>query len=231
MVLTATSLSKHVRYSEHSPTSRAFPPETMDDRLYPDLSAYYNGGFVECGSSIDEPIGKKFRYLLASAPPPSEPDLDLEMKLNITSPEEPDLDYFEGDTIAPDYDLDEDANLNLNTAMEKKHISDKVIDFPQQPTDNDKRDFNAWMTWRKQVNRQLATVILIKRGHQVHLRQSELRRKPLSKHSMESIVQDARGGPRNIGNIDDHSAQKTSLPGRPYIMYGIPRVKLTSVRP
>lgn len=188
-------------------------------RLYPDLGEFYSQGVVEYGSSVDLPITRG-HGLLPTAPPPSEPDLDtrhrFSLGLNITAPEEPALDY----TLEPDYDLDDIDDLNLND-VEKKILNDKKIEFPQQP--KDKTDFNAWMTWRKQVNRQLASVILIKRGQQVHLRQSELSRKPLSKQNVESVVKDAKGGRRGSDR-----AEMTSLPGRPYIMYGIPRVKLST---
>nr|KAG5700115.1 hypothetical protein BaRGS_029865 [Batillaria attramentaria] len=190
-------------------------------RLYPDLGEFYNQGVVEYGSSVDIPITRG-QGLLPTAPPPSEPDLDprhqFALDLNITAPEEPALDY----TLEPDYDLDDFNDLNLNDA-EKKILNDKVVDFPPQP--RDKKDFNAWMTWRKQVNRQLASVILIKRGKQVHLRKSEMNRKPLSKQNVESVVKDAKTGKRGADK-----AEMTSLPGRPYIMYGIPRVKLSTAR-
>ncbi|KAK7100986.1 uncharacterized protein [Littorina saxatilis] len=240
---------QHKRNMQRGPTTRA--------GLYPDLKEFYREGVVETGSSVDLP----FAALVPTAPPPSESSFDLQhsrhphdhrcnLDLNITVPEEPELDYtFE---IEPDYDLDDPAvhvdrltltaenlnNLNLN-ASEKKLLHDKNIEVPQQPRDT--RDFRAWMTWRLQANKLLAAVILIRKGHHVHIRRSEIRRKPLTKQNVQTIVQEAKGGGSRGGEGGGGGgsqdmmrgrdrAERTSLSGCPYIMYGIPRVKLSTAK-
>ncbi|XP_059151624.1 uncharacterized protein LOC131937912 [Physella acuta] len=76
-------------------------------------------------------------------------------------------------------------------------------------------EYNAWMTWRKQVNRQLATVILLKRNGQVHVQKKDMARRPLSQSSIDFV---------SLFKAEN----KTSLGGKPFLMYGIPRVSLPS---
>ncbi|GFN94069.1 hypothetical protein PoB_002057500 [Plakobranchus ocellatus] len=77
-------------------------------------------------------------------------------------------------------------------------------------------DYNAWMTWRKQVNRQLATIILLKQqGREVSVQTADMRRKPLRQSSIDFVSQ-----------IATKSGSSTSLGGKPYVMYGIPRASL-----
>ncbi|GFR94157.1 hypothetical protein ElyMa_004395200 [Elysia marginata] len=79
-------------------------------------------------------------------------------------------------------------------------------------------DYNAWMTWRKQVNRQLATIILLKQqGKNVAVQTTDMRRKPLRQSSIDFVSQ-----------IATQSGSTTSLGGKPYVMYGIPRASLLS---
>lgn len=80
-------------------------------------------------------------------------------------------------------------------------------------------DYNAWVKWRKQVNRQLAALILLRRGDEVRLQTVDLSRKPLSKNSMKEVFHKATN--------DCSKEAMTSLNGKPYIMYGIPRVALS----
>ena len=192
----------------------------LKSNLYPDLKEFYREGVVETGSSVDLPIHR----VQPTAPPPSESNFDLhdDLDLNIEIPEEPELDYTLD--IEPDYDMEDVTvenlnNLNLND-QEKKILHDKKIEVPKQPRDT--RDFRAWMTWRLQANKLLAAVILIRKGHHVHIRKSEIRRKPLTKQNVQTIFQEARGGEQ----MPRDRAERTSLSGCPYIMYGIPRVKL-----
>ncbi|KAK6189786.1 hypothetical protein SNE40_001780 [Patella caerulea] len=93
--------------------------------------------------------------------------------------------------------------------------SDYPMDINNPPPKNTD-DFNRWMTWRKQVNRHMASMILLKQGKEVHVAPSEVNRKPLPKSTMKSVFDQAK----------IESERKTSLPGKPYIMYGIPRVQL-----
>ena len=201
--------------------------------LYPDLREFYTEGLVETGSSIDLPFLGLDDRVMPTAPPAPSGDGSGDLELNIQTPEEPEEDYlFE---LEPDYDLDNDEdvnftlnNLNLN-AKEKKILHDKNIEVPERslppPPPRDSKDFRAWMTWRMQANRLLAAVILIRQGRHVHVRQSEIRRKPLTKQNVEVIVQEARGDRRRLCR---DRAEKTSLPECPYIMYGIPRAKLAT---
>ncbi|RUS72352.1 hypothetical protein EGW08_019888 [Elysia chlorotica] len=80
----------------------------------------------------------------------------------------------------------------------------------------EKSDYNAWMTWRKQVNRQLATIILLKQqGRQVSVQTTDMRRTSLRQSSIDFVSQ-----------IATQSGSTTSLGGKPYVMYGIPRASL-----
>ncbi|KAL8562323.1 hypothetical protein ACOMHN_037279 [Nucella lapillus] len=208
--------------------------------LYPDLHQFYNEGVVETGSSVDLPI-HRIRHPLTPTAPPQPPGLDLRLDLgddlhfdldDLDVPDEPELDYTL--EIEPDYDdtvVDDPQtpdtlnNLNL-TAREKRILHDKNIEVPQQPRDSS--DFRAWIKWRTQANKLLAAVILIRQGRHVCLRQSEIERQPLSEHNVLSIVKDAKGDRGCPRPGRDHAAEWTSLSDCPYIMYGIPRVRLPS---
>lgn len=202
----------------------------MEMRLYPDLREFYNEGFVEYGSSVNLSFDA-IEALIPTAPPLSEPDfepyhdIDGDITLNITSPEEPEKDYDMAEEPEPDYDIDKPMDdLNFNRSEVKK-TKDKVLDFLKHT--GDKKDFNIWMKWRKEVNQQLLAVILLRQGHRVHLSSTELHRKPLCRHSEASIVREATGCSW-VERRNMNGAEKTRLPGRPYIMYGIPRVRLRS---
>lgn len=181
---------------------------------------------------------------------PNIESLHLDLDRLSLAPDEPELDYtFD---IEPDYDVDDNVdnnghkhdsdhrnvektqtkgrtnnlnliNLNLNDA-ESKLLRDKNIEVPpMQPPASATKDFHAWMTWRLQANKLLAALVLIRSGRRVHLRHSEVYRKPLTVENVHSIVRDAKGG----AGGDTRCGQTTSLTGCPYIMYGIPRVKLS----
>lgn len=116
-------------------------------------------------------------------------------------------------------------NLNLLTASAKKTLREKNIEVPEPPRDD--QDFGAWVKWRMQTNKLLAALVLSRRGQRrVLLRESELRRKPLTRHNVEKVVQQARGGGGAGARRRASPAERTSLPACPYVMYGIPRVTL-----
>ncbi|KAK0045484.1 hypothetical protein Bpfe_025090 [Biomphalaria pfeifferi] len=75
-------------------------------------------------------------------------------------------------------------------------------------------EYSAWMTWRKQVNRQLASAILLRGNPKVQLHKPDQSRKALSQSSYDFISQFSKCG------------QKTPLGSKPFVMYGIPRVSL-----
>ncbi|CAG5133773.1 unnamed protein product [Candidula unifasciata] len=77
-------------------------------------------------------------------------------------------------------------------------------------------EYNAWMTWRKQVNRQLATVILLRQGGRVWLQKGDMSRKHLNQRSIDFVSKVVKSG------------NKTSLGGKPFVMYGIPRASLSA---
>ncbi|KAL8596031.1 hypothetical protein ACOMHN_021071 [Nucella lapillus] len=135
--------------------------------------------------------------------------------------------------LEPDYDtedLEPDTllnNLNL-MASEKVILHTKNIVVPEPPPRRD-HDFRAWMTWRLQANKLLAAVILLRQGRHVHVTGSDIRRKPLTRQNVEKVVQQARAAPPHPWDRDGRrrgSAERTSLPACPYVMYGIPRVNL-----
>ncbi|BFY99503.1 hypothetical protein BsWGS_02543 [Bradybaena similaris] len=78
------------------------------------------------------------------------------------------------------------------------------------------REYIAWMTWRKQVNRQLATVILLRQGGRVWLQKGDMSRKHLNQRSIDFVSKVVKPG------------NKTSLGGKPFVMYGIPRASLSA---
>ncbi|XP_076440348.1 uncharacterized protein LOC143279909 [Babylonia areolata] len=211
----------------------AAPPQ-----LYPDLTPFYTP------TTTPDPHPHPPPSVTPSAPPlhQSRPDLDLHV-----TPEEPEKDYMDevseadpGEVggvavehlleLEPDYDTDDlptgtlnlnDLNLNL-TAQEKQLLHDKNIEVPEPPRKD--QDFRAWMTWRLQANKMLAALILSRQAHpgqHVH----HVRRKPLSPQHVQRVLQRARGEDKGRGR---GAADRTSLPACPYVMYGIPRVNLTS---
>ncbi|ESO92951.1 hypothetical protein LOTGIDRAFT_239557 [Lottia gigantea] len=98
----------------------------------------------------------------------------------------------------------------------KMSYADRMSEFDIDNPPKSKAEFAQWMTWRKQVNRHMASMILIKQGKDVYVAPSEINRKPLAKTTMKSVIDNSK----DKGKI-------TSLGGKPYVMYGIPRAKIT----
>ncbi|XP_046566781.1 uncharacterized protein LOC124275327 [Haliotis rubra] len=203
------------------------PPE----RLYPDLTQFYFSEGLQFGPQ-DTPVEPTSPYQTLLRPDyPLYPELT---QLNITEEEvrEIDPDYPTDNSnedvevfscIAPDYDLEDARQMNYTVRVnlnkvERKILNDKTFEFlPSAIHPKAQREFHSWMKWRTQVNKQLVAMILIKHGKKVIVRSSELERKPLSTNTIRSVIDNA------------HSCQRlaqTGLPGKPYIMYGIPRVQL-----
>lgn len=113
-------------------------------------------------------------------------------------------------------------NTNARPGRTTDNVNKRQNAQSRNPTVNklsqNSDEYSAWVTWRKQVNRQLASLILLRRGDHVHLQTVDLSRKPLSKTSVKEVLQKATN--------DCSKESMTSLNGKPYIMYGIPRVAL-----
>ncbi|XP_041359914.1 uncharacterized protein LOC121376171 [Gigantopelta aegis] len=215
-------------------SSRDLHHHNTNRRLYPDLSPFYNNGErVEYGAgSADE----YYPETLLRPDYPLYPDIpplnithdiretEMTSSRNYTSGYSDDIANMD-DICEPDYDNDDFMDDNINMRVpERKVLNDKLIGLTTEPripfSQRYELDFQEWMTWRKQVNTHLAAMILIRQGKNVYITPADQRRKCLSTSIMETVFDQARENPRTC---------KTSLPGKPYIMYGIPRVKLRYV--
>ncbi|KAL5022062.1 hypothetical protein ScPMuIL_001217 [Solemya velum] len=74
-----------------------------------------------------------------------------------------------------------------------------------------------WISWRTRANQQLSFLILQKAGRDVSISEEESRRKALSDRTVGKILR------KSFANGFENS----SLSGKSYIMYGIPRVQLS----
>ena len=214
-------------------SSRDLHHHKINRRLYPDLTPFYNNGErIEYGAGSFEEYCSE--TLLRPDYPlyPDIPSLNIShdiRRAEMTSSHNYTSGYSDDnanmvDICEPDYDMDDfmDDNDNINIRMpERKVLNDKLMGLREEPRDpfseRYELDFQEWMSWRKQVNTHLAAMILIRQGKTVYITPSDQVRKCLSRSIMETVFDKARENPRTC---------KTSLPGKPYIMYGIPRVKL-----
>ncbi|KAH9488289.1 hypothetical protein Btru_063828 [Bulinus truncatus] len=115
--------------------------------------------------------------------------------------------------IASDHSDQINAKVKHLAHQTKERKSENVTaDRISPSTSSD--EYSAWMTWRKQVNRQLATAILLRKDNEFQQQNSGMCKKSLNQSSFDIISQYAR------------CEQKTPLGGKPFVMYGIPRVSL-----
>lgn len=75
---------------------------------------------------------------------------------------------------------------------------------------------DEWLSWRTRANQQLSFLILQKAGYDVCLSEEETERKALSDSAVGRILR------KSFPSMNANS----SLSGKSYIMYGIPRVRL-----
>lgn len=83
-------------------------------------------------------------------------------------------------------------------------------------------DFQEWISWRTQANGQLVYLIQKNRGYDVSIAAWEASREALSSNTINSVIEHARASAL---------PGTTSLVGKPYIMYGIPRAHICSKAP